>query len=135
MVISADGYILTNNHVIDQATSITVTEVTTGRTYAATVVGYDSTDDVAVLHVRTPGGGAVSGKTITIGNSNAIQLGEPVLAIGNAGGWAARRPPRRASSTRRTAASRQATTGTSRRTCTACCRPTRRSRKATPAAR
>ncbi|MCW2929257.1 MAG: serine protease [Actinomycetia bacterium] len=87
MVISSDGYILTNNHVIDQATSITVTEVTTGKTYPAKVVGYDSTDDVAVLQVQTSSGGAVSGlKPITVGNSNSIQLGQPVLAIGNAGG-------------------------------------------------
>jgi S1-C subfamily serine protease len=87
MVISSDGLILTNNHVIDQATNITVTEVTTGRTYPARVVGYDLTDDVAVLRVQAPGGGTVSGlKTITLGNSNTVRLGDPVLAIGNAGG-------------------------------------------------
>ena len=87
MVISSDGLILTNNHVIDQATSITVTEVTSGQTYPAKVVGYDSTDDIAVLQVQTSNGGAVSGlKTITVGNSNSVKLGDPVLAIGNAGG-------------------------------------------------
>ncbi len=87
MVISAGGLILTNNHVIDEATSISVTEVTTGRTYPAKVVGYDSTDDVAVLQAQAQNGGTVSGlKTITTGNSNSIRLGQPVLAIGNAGG-------------------------------------------------
>jgi len=87
MVISSDGLILTNNHVIDQATSISVTEVTSGRTYPAKVVGYDSTDDVAVLQLQSPSGGSVSGlKTIVTGNSGSVQLGQPVLAIGNAGG-------------------------------------------------
>jgi S1-C subfamily serine protease len=87
MVISSGGLILTNNHVIDQATSISVTEVTSGRTYPAKVVGYDSTDDVAVLQLQTSSGGPVSGlKTITTGNSSNVQLGQSVLAIGNAGG-------------------------------------------------
>jgi S1-C subfamily serine protease len=87
MVISSGGLILTNNHVIDEATSIRVTEVTSGQSYPAKVVGYDSTDDVAVLQLQTSSGGAVSGlKTITLGNSSSVQLGAPVLAIGNAGG-------------------------------------------------
>jgi S1-C subfamily serine protease len=61
--------------------------VTSGQTYPAKVVGYDSTDDIAVLQLQTSNGGAVSGlKTITVGNSNTVKLGDPVLAIGNAGG-------------------------------------------------
>jgi S1-C subfamily serine protease len=87
MVISSDGFILTNNHVIDQATNIMVTEVATGQTYPARVVGYDLTDDVAVLQVQKSAGGTVSGlKTITLGDSDTVKLGDPVLAIGNAGG-------------------------------------------------
>jgi S1-C subfamily serine protease len=87
MVISSDGLVLTNNHVIDEATSISVTEVTTGKVYPAKVVGYDSTDDVAVLQMQASGGGSVSGlPTIAIGNSDKVQLGDPVLAIGNAEG-------------------------------------------------
>jgi S1-C subfamily serine protease len=82
MVISADGLILTNNHVINQATSITVTLVTSGKTYKADLVGYDSTNDVALLRLQ-----AASGlKTITIGDSDKVKLNDPVLAIGNAQG-------------------------------------------------
>jgi S1-C subfamily serine protease len=82
MVISADGLVLTNNHVINQATSITVTLVTSGKTYKADLVGYDSTDDVAVLRLE----GASGLKTITPGDSDKVKLGDPVLAIGNAQG-------------------------------------------------
>jgi S1-C subfamily serine protease len=87
MVISSSGLVLTNNHVIDEATSISVTEVTTGKSYPAKVVGFDSTDDVAVLQMEAPGGGTVSGlKTVNLGNSSKVQLGDAVLAIGNAQG-------------------------------------------------
>jgi S1-C subfamily serine protease len=87
MVISSSGLVLTNNHVIDEATTISVTEVTTGKTYPAKVVGFDASDDVAVLQMQSSGGGSVSGLTpISIGNSSKVQLGDPVLAIGNAAG-------------------------------------------------
>jgi S1-C subfamily serine protease len=88
MVITSSGLVLTNNHVIDEATSISVTEVTTGKTYPAKVVGFDSTDDVAVLQMEpSSGGGSVSGlTTISVGDSSKVQLGDPVLAIGNAEG-------------------------------------------------
>jgi S1-C subfamily serine protease len=82
MVISADGLVLTNNHVINQATSITVTLVTTGKTYKADLVGYDSSDDVALLRME----GASGLTTIAIGDSDKVKLGDPVLAIGNAQG-------------------------------------------------
>jgi len=82
MVISADGLVLTNNHVINQATSITVTLVTTSKMYKADLVGYDASDDVALLRLR----GASGLKTITIGDSDKVKLGDPVLAIGNAQG-------------------------------------------------
>jgi S1-C subfamily serine protease len=82
MVISADGLILTNNHVINQATSITVTLVTSGKTYKADLVGYDATNDVALLRLQ----GASGLKTITIGDSDKVKLSDPVLAIGNAQG-------------------------------------------------
>jgi S1-C subfamily serine protease len=82
MVISADGLVLTNNHVINQATSISVTLVTTGKTYTAALVGYDATNDVALLRLQ----GASGLKTITIGDSDKVKLGDPVLAIGNAQG-------------------------------------------------
>jgi S1-C subfamily serine protease len=82
MVISSSGLVLTNNHVIDQATSVSATIVTSGKTYTAKVIGYDSTDDVALLQLV----GAPSLKTITLSDSSKAKVGEAVLALGNAGG-------------------------------------------------
>ena len=56
IVLTSDGEVLTNNHVIDGATSIKVTDVANGRTYTATVVGYDAKDDLAVLRIRHASG-------------------------------------------------------------------------------
>jgi S1-C subfamily serine protease len=82
MVLNSDGLVLTNNHVIDGATSIKVTGVTTGKSYVAKVVGYDATDDVALLQMQN----AANLKTVSVGNSSRVTLGTAVLAIGNAGG-------------------------------------------------
>ena len=82
MVISSSGLVLTNNHVIDEATSVTATLVTTGKTYTARVVGYDSTDDVALLQLV----GASGLKPVTLSDSSKAKVGEAVLALGNAGG-------------------------------------------------
>ena len=82
IVLTSNGEILTNNHVINGATSIRVTDVGNGRTYAAKVVGYDSTQDVAVLQLV----GASGLRTASIGNSGSLKVGQPVVAIGNAGG-------------------------------------------------
>ncbi len=82
MVLNSDGLVLTNNHVIDQATAIKATLVTTGKTYKARVVGYDATDDVALLQLQ----GAANLKTVSVGNSSQATLGTQVLAIGNAQG-------------------------------------------------
>ena len=79
---AAAGLILTNNHVIDGATSVTVTPVTSGRSYPARIVGYDRADDVALLQVR----GALGLKAVRIGSSARAGVGTPVLAIGNEGG-------------------------------------------------
>jgi len=81
MIISSSGEILTNNHVIDGSTSISVTSVTTGRTYQATVVGTDPTQDVAVLQLR-----GVSGLATIPLASSAVSVGDRVSAVGNAGG-------------------------------------------------
>jgi S1-C subfamily serine protease len=78
---AADGLVLTNNHVIDQATSVTVTLVTSGKTYPARILGYDAADDVALLQVR---GAALS--AVRIGDSSRVDVGMPVLAIGNEAG-------------------------------------------------
>ena len=79
---AAAGLILTNNHVIDGATSVTVTPVTSGRSYPARILGYDRADDVALLQVL----GAPRLRAVTIGSSARARVGTPVLAIGNEGG-------------------------------------------------
>ncbi len=82
MVLTSNGEVLTNNHVIDGATSIKVTDVGNGRTYTARVVGYDESKDVAVLQLQ----GASGLRTITAGNSAGVAAGQRVVALGNAGG-------------------------------------------------
>jgi S1-C subfamily serine protease len=81
MVLTSSGEVLTNNHVIDGATSISVTDVGNGRTYDATVVGYSTTRDVAILKLS----GASGLQTVTT-NSARVSVGEEVVGIGNAGG-------------------------------------------------
>ncbi|MEO6627474.1 MAG: trypsin-like peptidase domain-containing protein, partial [Aquihabitans sp.] len=81
MVLTSSGEVLTNNHVIQGSTKITVTVVDTGRSYAAHVVGTDPSDDVAVLQIE----GASGLKTITAAKST-VTVGDPVVASGNAGG-------------------------------------------------
>jgi S1-C subfamily serine protease len=82
MVISSDGLVLTNNHVIDGATAVSATLVTSGKKYTAKVLGYDATDDVALLQLQ----GASGLKTVTLSDSDKVKVGEAVLALGNAGG-------------------------------------------------
>jgi S1-C subfamily serine protease len=81
MILTPRGRILTNNHVIDGATSITVTDESTNRSYTATVVGTDATHDVAVLQLRNASGLA----TASIATA-AAKVGDAVTAVGNAGG-------------------------------------------------
>jgi S1-C subfamily serine protease len=82
MVINSDGLVLTNNHVIEDSTKITATVVATGKTYTATVVGYDKTGDVALIQLQDASGLA----PVPIGSSSAVRDGEQVVALGNAGG-------------------------------------------------
>ena len=89
IVLTSSGVILTNNHVIDGATSISVTVVSTGATYTATVVGDDPTQDVAVLQLQNASGL----KTAKLGDSNGVSVGEAVTGVGNAGGVGARPVP------------------------------------------
>lgn len=79
---AAAGLILTNNHVIDGAASVTVTPVSSGRSYPARVLGYDHADDLALLQVR----GVPRLAAVRIGSSARAGVGTPVLAIGNEGG-------------------------------------------------
>lgn len=82
MVLSADGLVLTNHHVVAGATSVRVTDVGNGKTYDATVLGYDSTHDVAVLRLE-----GASGLTVApMGSSASVKVADPVVAVGNAGG-------------------------------------------------
>jgi S1-C subfamily serine protease len=80
MVITSGGLVLTNNHVIENATTINAQIGGTGRTYTATVLGYSVTDDVALLQLKDASGL----KTVTTGNSSNLSVGQPVVAIGNA---------------------------------------------------
>jgi S1-C subfamily serine protease len=79
MVLTSTGEVLTNNHVIDGATSIKATDVGNGRTYTAKVVGYDKTHDVAVLQLQNASGL----QTVTL-SSAGPQTGQKVVALGNA---------------------------------------------------
>ena len=79
MVLTSTGEVLTNNHVIDGATSIKATDVGNGRTYTAKVVGYDKSRDVAVLQLE----GASGLATVTL-SSSSPQTGQKVVALGNA---------------------------------------------------
>jgi len=82
MVVNAGGLVLTNNHVIEDSTKISATVVSTGKTYTATVVGYDVTGDVALIQLQ----GASGLATVPVGNSSAVKAGTSVVALGNAGG-------------------------------------------------
>ena len=77
VIISEDGYILTNNHVIEGANTITVT-LDDGTSYDATLIGTDDQTDVAVIKIDATGLTAA-----TLGNSDQIVVGETVVAIGN----------------------------------------------------
>jgi S1-C subfamily serine protease len=81
VVLTSNGEILTNNHVVGGATKITVTVVSTGRSYPATVVGTDAGDDVAVLRLS-----GASGLDTAKLSSDDVSVGDEVTAVGNAGG-------------------------------------------------
>jgi serine protease Do len=77
VIISADGYIVTNNHVVAKADEITVT-LSDDRSFTATVVGTDEKTDLAVLKINAPGL-----LPAELGDSAAIEVGQWVLAMGN----------------------------------------------------
>jgi S1-C subfamily serine protease len=80
MVISSEGEILTNNHVIDGATAIAAQINGHGRSYSAKVVGYDVRHDVAVLQLKNASGLT----TIPLGSSSNVASGDSIVALGNA---------------------------------------------------
>jgi len=83
MIVSSSGEILTNNHVIRGATTFRVVEVSTKKTYTATVVGYSVPEDVALLQI-TPASGIKT--VVKLGVSSRLAVGQTVVARGNAGG-------------------------------------------------
>jgi S1-C subfamily serine protease len=82
IVLTSNGEVLTNNHVINGATSVSVTDIGNGKTYKATVVGYDESHDVAVLQLS----GASGLTTAATGDSSTVKVGDKVVGLGNAGG-------------------------------------------------
>ncbi|MBR4291215.1 MAG: trypsin-like peptidase domain-containing protein [Oscillospiraceae bacterium] len=77
-VITEDGYVVTNHHVVDKATKVTIT-MHDGTEYQAKVIGSDSTNDVALLKIEED----VTLQAVTIGSSTALGVGDQVVAIGN----------------------------------------------------
>ena len=76
-ILTSDGYVVTNNHVVEGATSVTV-KLYNGDEYDAEIVGTDEMNDVALLKIDATGL-----QTVTIGDSDQIEVGEEVIAIGN----------------------------------------------------
>lgn len=77
VIISEDGYLLTNNHVIDGASTITV-RLTNSKTYEAKVIGKDATLDIALLKIEETGL-----TTATFGDSSKLNVGQDAIVIGN----------------------------------------------------
>jgi S1-C subfamily serine protease len=81
MVINPDGLVLTNNHVIEDSTSINA-RTANGHQYQAKVLGYDVTGDIALIQLQ----GASGLTTVPIGNSSSLKTGDSVVGMGNAEG-------------------------------------------------
>ncbi len=80
MIITSSGEVLTNNHVVEGATNLTVKIDGKGPVYKAKVIGTDLADDVALIQIK-----GVSGlPTVKLGNSSNVRVGQRVVAIGNA---------------------------------------------------
>jgi S1-C subfamily serine protease len=82
IVLTKTGEVLTNNHVIAGATTITVTVPATKKTYSASVLGYDVTDDIALIKLQA----ATNLATATLGRSAPLKVGQVTRAVGNAEG-------------------------------------------------
>jgi S1-C subfamily serine protease len=82
MIVTASGEVLTNNHVIDGASSIHVSIEGRSGTYTAHVIGSDTSNDVALLQVE----GVAGLPTVTLASSSSLSVGQAVFAIGNAQG-------------------------------------------------
>jgi S1-C subfamily serine protease len=82
MIVSSDGFVVTNNHVVEEATRINVAIDGHASEYKATFVGADPAADVAVIKID----GLTGLPTVHFGDSSTISVGDRVVAIGNAGG-------------------------------------------------
>ena len=82
LVLSSDGEVVTNHHVVAGATSVKVKVMSTGRTYTARVVGTDATDDVAVLQLE-----GASGLDTVKTDSSGVSVGDAVTAVGDGNGY------------------------------------------------
>jgi S1-C subfamily serine protease len=82
MILTSNGLVLTNNHVVEDAETLSVRDVATNTTYSGTVVGYDLSEDVALVQLTNANGLT----TIKTANSDDVHTGEDIVGIGNAGG-------------------------------------------------
>ncbi|HXC78148.1 MAG TPA: trypsin-like peptidase domain-containing protein [Candidatus Acidoferrum sp.] len=81
-ILTSDGEVLTNNHVVDGSTSITVVIAGRSGNFHAHVIGVAPASDVALIQIE----GVTGLPTITLGSSSSVNVGDSVVAIGNAGG-------------------------------------------------
>jgi len=89
MIITSTGEVLTNNHVISGATTINVTLYGQTNALPASIVGTDPSSDVALLKINSPPSGL---QAVTFGDSTKLQVGDAVIAVGNALGLSAGTP-------------------------------------------
>jgi S1-C subfamily serine protease len=82
IIISSNGLVLTNNHVVANSTSIEAENSASGATWSAKVLGYDPQDDVALVQLEDASGL----KAATVGTASSLNEGDPIVALGNAGG-------------------------------------------------
>lgn len=82
IVLTPDGQVLTNHHVVQGANSIQAISMATGQTFDADMIGYDRHNDVALLQLRGASGLPVA----PLGDSGSVAVGDPVVTIGNANG-------------------------------------------------
>ncbi len=79
MILTANGYILTNNHVVPQGTNNISVNLSNQKSYSGTIVASDPTDDLALLKINASGL-----PTVKLGDSSSVKVGDGVIAIGNA---------------------------------------------------
>ena len=82
IVLTSDGKVLTNNHIVNGATDISATTLADGETYDVEVLGYDRTEDVALVQLED----ASELETAPIGSSSSVTVGDAIVTMGNAGG-------------------------------------------------